>query len=111
MRALQRYRPETAESLNQLANVLLRDPSTLSPGERELIGAFVSSRNDCYYCQAIHGAVAAHHFGGNEELVAQATSRRRKSSPDEKNERATRDRGECLARQGYPSSANRPAQP
>ena len=71
MRALQTYRPETAEPLNQLANILLQGPSTLSPGERELIGAFVSSRNDCVYCQTIHGAVAAHHFGGDENLVAQ----------------------------------------
>jgi uncharacterized peroxidase-related enzyme len=71
MRALQTYRPETAAPLNQLANILLRGPSTLSPGERELIGTFVSSRNDCVYCQSIHGAVAAHHLGGDENLVAQ----------------------------------------
>lgn len=71
MRALQTYRPETAGPLNQLANTLLRGPHTLSPGDRELIGAFVSSLNDCYYCQSIHGAVAARHFGGDENLVAQ----------------------------------------
>lgn len=63
MRALQTYRPETAVPLNQLANVLLKGPSTLSEGERELIGSFVSSRNDCKYCATIHGAVAAHHLG------------------------------------------------
>ncbi len=72
MRALQTYRPETAEPLNQLANILLQGPGTLSPGERELIGTFVSSRNDCFYCQTIHGAVAAHHLGGDEGLVAAA---------------------------------------
>ncbi|PYK26566.1 MAG: carboxymuconolactone decarboxylase [Verrucomicrobia bacterium] len=71
MRALQIYRPETAEPLNQLVNILLRGPSTLSRGERELIATFVSSRNDCFYCQTMHGAVAAYHFGGNENLVAQ----------------------------------------
>jgi uncharacterized peroxidase-related enzyme len=71
MRALQRYRPETAEPLNQLANILLRGPSTLSPGERELIATFVSSRNDCFFCQTIHGAVAAYHLDGDENLVAQ----------------------------------------
>jgi uncharacterized peroxidase-related enzyme len=71
MRALQTYRPETAEPLNQLANILLRGPSTLSPGERELIATFVSSRNDCFFCQTIHGAVAACHLGGDENLVAQ----------------------------------------
>jgi uncharacterized peroxidase-related enzyme len=72
MRSLQTYRPETAEPLNRLANILLQGPSTLSQGERELIGAFVSSRNDCFYCQSIHGAVAACHMGGDEQLVDDA---------------------------------------
>src|ERR1700683_4696703 len=62
-------RPETAKPLNELVDVLLRGPSTLSPGERELIATYVSARNDCTYCQTIHGAIAAHHLGGNEELV------------------------------------------
>jgi uncharacterized peroxidase-related enzyme len=63
------FRPETAKPLNELVDVLLRGPSTLTPGERELIATFVSARNDCRYCQTIHGAIAAHHLGGNEELV------------------------------------------
>jgi uncharacterized peroxidase-related enzyme len=63
------FRPETAKPLNQLADILLRGPSTLSPGERELIATYVSARNDCFFCQTIHGAVAAHHLGGNEQLV------------------------------------------
>ena len=63
------FRPETAKPLNELAEVLLRGPSTLSRGERELIATYVSKRNDCTYCHSIHGAIAAHHLGGNEELV------------------------------------------
>ena len=63
------FRPETAKPLNELVDVLLRGPSTLTPGERELIATFVSARNDCRYCQTIHGAVAAHHLGGAEDLV------------------------------------------
>jgi hypothetical protein len=35
------YRPETARPLQQLAEVLLRGPSALAPGERELIAATV----------------------------------------------------------------------
>jgi uncharacterized peroxidase-related enzyme len=62
------FRPETAKPLNELVDVLLRGPHTLSPGERELIATFVSARNDCRYCQTIHGAIAAHHLG-NEQLV------------------------------------------
>jgi AhpD family alkylhydroperoxidase len=50
------YRPETAKPLNELVDVLLRGPHTLSRGERELIATFVSSQNECRYCQTIHGA-------------------------------------------------------
>src|SRR6185437_6766080 len=46
-----------------------RGPSTLTPGERELIATYVSCLNDCYYCQTCHGAVAAAHFNGDEDLV------------------------------------------
>jgi uncharacterized peroxidase-related enzyme len=63
------FRPETAKPLNELVEVLLRGPSTLSQGERELIATCVSARNDCTYCQTIHGAIAAHHLNGNEKLV------------------------------------------
>ena len=63
------FRPETAEPLTQLADILLRGPGSLSPGERELIATFVSSRNDCFFCQTVHGAVAAYHLGNNEQLV------------------------------------------
>ena len=63
------FRPETTGPLNELADVLLRGPNTLTPAEREMIATYVSSQNDCHFCQTIHGAVAAHHLGGNEQLV------------------------------------------
>lgn len=63
------FRPATAKPLNELAEVLLRGPNTLNPAEREMIATYVSSQNDCHFCQAVHGAVAAHHLGGNEKLV------------------------------------------
>jgi uncharacterized peroxidase-related enzyme len=69
IRGLMVFRPETAEPLNQLADFLLRGPNTLSPGERELIATFVSSLNDCFFCQTVHGAVAACHLDNNEQLV------------------------------------------
>jgi uncharacterized peroxidase-related enzyme len=65
------FRPETAKPLRELAEVLLRGPSTLTSGERELIATYTSSQNDCYFCQTSHGAAAAHHLGGNRELVDQ----------------------------------------
>jgi uncharacterized peroxidase-related enzyme len=64
------FRPETAAPLNQLVEVLLRGPHSLSPGERELIATYVSAQNDCTYCQTIHGAIAAHHLNGDELLVS-----------------------------------------
>jgi uncharacterized peroxidase-related enzyme len=58
------YRPDTARPLNMLAEILLRDDdNTLSRGERELIGAYVSSRNDCFFCQNVHGSLAQHYLG------------------------------------------------
>jgi uncharacterized peroxidase-related enzyme len=63
------FSPQTAKPLNELAEVLLRGPNTLSRADREMIATYVSSENDCYFCQTIHGAVAAHHLGGNEQLV------------------------------------------
>jgi uncharacterized peroxidase-related enzyme len=72
IRALLAYRPETSKPLSGLVEVLLRGPSTLSRGERELIGAVVSSRNGCDYCCSIHGAAAAHQLEGGEALVEDA---------------------------------------
>jgi uncharacterized peroxidase-related enzyme len=69
IRGAMAFRPETAKPLNELVEVLLRGPSTLSPGERELIATYVSYLNDCYYCQTIHGAIAAAHLDGDEALV------------------------------------------
>jgi uncharacterized peroxidase-related enzyme len=63
------FRPETAKPLNELAEALLRGPSTLSSAERELIATFVSAGNDCWFCQSSHGAAAAHHLDGDARLV------------------------------------------
>ena len=63
------FRPETAKPLNELAEILLHAPNSLTPGERELIATYVSSANDCYFCQTVHGAIAAAHLDGDEELV------------------------------------------
>ena len=63
------FSPETAKPLNALAEVLLRGPNTLAPADREMIATFVSSENDCYFCQHAHGAVTAYRLGGNEKLV------------------------------------------
>lgn len=60
------FRPETAGPMRELAHVLLHEPGSLTPGERELIATYVSSQNDCYFCQASHGAAAAAHLDSVE---------------------------------------------
>ena len=69
IRGAMAFRPETAKPLNELVEVLLRGPNSLTPGDRELIATYVSYLNDCHYCQSIHGAIAAAHLNGDEELV------------------------------------------
>jgi uncharacterized peroxidase-related enzyme len=48
------FRPETSKPMRQLAHILLHEPSSLTPGERELIATYVSLS---------HGAAAAAHLG------------------------------------------------
>lgn len=64
------YSPETGKALNELAEILLHDENnTLTRGERELIGAYVSSANDCFYCQNVHGALAQHYFQSDMQFI------------------------------------------
>ena len=43
------FRPGRAEHLGRLSQEVMRGPSPLSPGLRELIAAFTSSRNHCLF--------------------------------------------------------------
>ena len=71
IRGLLLFRPETGRPLSELAEVLLRGPSTLTRGERELIGAYVSGLNDCQYCAGSHSACAAAQLPGGLAVVEQ----------------------------------------
>ncbi|WP_331720947.1 carboxymuconolactone decarboxylase family protein (plasmid) [Streptomyces sp. NBC_01178] len=66
---LMAHRPDTAAPLGDLANALLRAPSSLEPGERELIAAYVSHLNATEFCSASHGAFAAAQLSGGRKLV------------------------------------------
>lgn len=66
---LMRNRPDTAAPLNHLADVMLRGPLTLSPGERELIAAYTSELNETPFCAGSHGAFAAAQLEGGHDLV------------------------------------------
>lgn len=63
--------PRTARHLGGLAQELLRGESTLTPGERELIAAYVSSENDCFFCNNSHSAAARHLLGDDADVVEQ----------------------------------------
>ena len=63
------FRPETAEPLNALAEVLLRGDNSLTRGERELIAAYVSGLNQCQFCHSSHSAFAALQLEGSWAVV------------------------------------------
>lgn len=52
------YRKDTAAPIRELTQILLRGPSTLTEGERELIATIVSHRNQCTFCVTAHTAAA-----------------------------------------------------
>jgi len=69
IRELFTFRPETGAAMSQLAQTLLRGPSSLTPLERELIAAVTSHENDCFFCHNSHAA-AANALAKDGELVA-----------------------------------------
>lgn len=71
IRSLVQYRQETGRYLYALVRVLLTGESTLSKGERELIAAFVSSRNGCTFCTESHASAARILFGNRSFVVNQ----------------------------------------
>jgi uncharacterized peroxidase-related enzyme len=69
IRSLVLFRPETGKPLYELAQVLLRGPSHLSEAERELIAAYVSHLNDCFFCTNSHAAAARCLYGADKNIV------------------------------------------
>jgi uncharacterized peroxidase-related enzyme len=53
------FKYEMTQHLRKLTHAVMRGPSPLTPAFRELIAAFVSSRNQCRFCAGSHVAVAA----------------------------------------------------
>ncbi len=65
--------PELARPLLDLGQAIMRGPSPLSPGERELLAAYVSALNGCQFCQESHQSCAINFgrpAGEAAELVA-----------------------------------------
>ncbi|PWT73794.1 MAG: carboxymuconolactone decarboxylase [Bacteroidetes bacterium] len=69
IRSLAMYRPETGQYIFELVQILLRGESSISEAERELIAAYVSSRNNCNYCMKSHAAAARFLFGDKQHWV------------------------------------------
>ena len=64
------FKPEATDHLRRFTQAVMRGPSPLEPKFRELIAAFVSSRNRCKFCAGSHVAVAAKLYG--DDALVQA---------------------------------------
>lgn len=53
------FKPEMTQLISQLTEAVMRGPSPLSAGQRELIAAVTSATNRCPFCTGSHIAVAA----------------------------------------------------
>jgi uncharacterized peroxidase-related enzyme len=76
--------PYTEKYLSALAQALLRGPSSLTPAEREIIAAFVSSQNGSYFCTHAHAAAARHLLGPDAAVVNRVLSDFEQPSVSEK---------------------------
>lgn len=61
--------PETSKPLNALAQALIMEPHSLSSGEREMIAAYVSLKNDCNFCHQTHAAAAMEHLKDDYKIL------------------------------------------
>jgi uncharacterized peroxidase-related enzyme len=63
------YKNSTGNALSQLAQTLLLGKSPLSPGDREIITAYVSYLNECEFCHLSHKAAAEVHNNTAEKII------------------------------------------
>lgn len=58
-----RFKRRSTDHLVRFTEEVMRGPSPLSPGLRELIGAYFSKRNQCSFCSDAHAAAASQFLG------------------------------------------------
>ena len=87
IRSLVLFRPETGTALYDLAQAILRGPSSLSEAERELIAAAVSRENDCRFCCSSHAAAARVLFAGEAGVVDAVLEKKANPATTEKLEK------------------------
>lgn len=76
-----RFKRNGTKHLVRFTEEVMRGPSPLSPGLRELIGTYVSHRNQCGFCCAAHAPVASKWLGAG--VVAEVLSNLETSRLDE----------------------------
>ena len=60
------FRPQMTLHLARFTQEVMREPSPLSPGLRELIAAYTSYVNECEFCTKTHVAVAVELLGSED---------------------------------------------
>lgn len=66
--------PDSAQHLLNLAQAMLRGPSSLTAAEREIIATRVSAGNECHFCMQSHAAAARHLLGDQCGIVDEVLS-------------------------------------
>src|SRR4026208_517110 len=66
-----RFKTRNTNHLVRFTEEVMRGPSPLSPGLRELIGAYFSKKNQCSFCSDAHAAAAVEYLdeGVVEEVL------------------------------------------
>ena len=83
-----RFRHHNTSHLVRFTEEVMRGPSALSRGMRELIGTYVSKRNQCSFCSCAHAPVAAHLLG--KDLVDEVLENLETSRLDSKDKELLR---------------------
>ena len=76
-----RFKSRSTDHLVRFTEEVMRGPSPLSPGLRELIGAYFSKKNQCSFCSDAHAAAAAEFL--ERDLVDEVLSDLENSRLDE----------------------------
>jgi len=63
-------RLDTSEPIRELTQFILRGPSSLTEGERELIASIVCDGNECQFCTRAHTTTAARYVGSMDLVQA-----------------------------------------
>ncbi|MBL0740674.1 carboxymuconolactone decarboxylase family protein [Chryseolinea lacunae] len=62
-------RPQLRKSLSEFTEQLMRGENSLTRGERELIGTYVSALNECFFCEQSHGSLTQHYLQCDHSVI------------------------------------------